>query len=94
MEFSRRDGMISDPEFNVMDLWHKFAMKNFEHKIKPDLIRKFYRNFSSFMWHWSMLFLSQVFLKTESEIVAKRIRKRGRFEEQNIDMGFVDGINK
>ena len=41
MEFARRSGMLSEPEFNVMDLWHKFAIRNYEPKIKPDLIRKF-----------------------------------------------------
>jgi len=73
MEYSKRNGMFSDPEFNVMDLWHKFAMKNFETKIKPDLI---------------------LFLRVPLEIVAERIKKRGRTEEQNIDLSFVDGINR
>jgi len=73
MEFARRSGMLSEPEFNVMDLWHKFAIRNYEPKIKPDLI---------------------VFLKTNTETVARRIKKRGRIEEKNIDMSFVDGINR
>jgi len=73
MEFARRSGMLSEPEFNVMDLWHKFAIRNYEPKIKPDLI---------------------LFLKTNTETVARRIKKRGRIEEKNIDMSFVDGINR
>ena len=40
MEYSKQKGLISDPEYNLMDLWHKFAMDKFGDKIKPDLIRK------------------------------------------------------
>jgi len=73
MEYSKQKGLISDPEYNLMDLWHKFAMVKFGDKIKPDLI---------------------LFLKTDHDTVAKRIKMRGRKEEANIDMGFVDGINR
>ena len=41
-----------------------------------------------------MIFSLQVFLKTNTETVAGRIKKRGRIEEKNIDMSFVDGINR
>ena len=40
MEYSKQRGLISDPEYNLMDLWHRFAMDKFGDKIKPDLIRK------------------------------------------------------
>ena len=40
MEYSKQKGLISDPEYNLMDLWHKFAMVKFGDKIKPDLIRE------------------------------------------------------
>ena len=40
MEYSKQKGLISDPEYNLMDLWHKFAMDKFGDKIKPDLIRE------------------------------------------------------
>merc|ERR1712029_1125426 len=35
-----------------------------------------------------------IFLKTDVETVEKRIKKRGRPEEQNIDMNYVDAINR
>jgi len=73
MEYARQNSMITETEFNLMDLWHKFAMENFESKIKPDLI---------------------IFLKTDLETVEKRIKKRGRPEEQNIDLGFVNALNR
>jgi len=73
LEQLKRTNTISDPEYFVMDRWHKFAVENFEPQIKPDLI---------------------VFLKTDLETVSERIQRRGREEEQNIDLNFVDGINK
>jgi len=73
MEYARRSGALSETEFNLMDLWHKFLMDQFEAKVKPDLI---------------------IFLKTDMETVEKRIKKRGRIEEQNMDMAFVDGVNR
>ena len=44
MEYSKQKGLISDPEYNLMDLWHKFAMDKFGDKIKPDLISEFSKN--------------------------------------------------
>ena len=73
MEYARRSGTLSETEFNLMDLWHKFLMDQFEAKVKPDLI---------------------IFLKTDMETVERRIKKRGRIEEQNMDMAFVDGVNR
>jgi len=74
MEYAKqqKNGM-TEVEFNLMDLWHKFAMERFESKIKPDLI---------------------IFMRTTVETVEKRIKKRGRPEERNIDMHFVDAINR
>jgi len=74
MEYAKQhENGMSETEFNLMDLWHKWAMEKFESKIKPDLI---------------------IFLKTDVETVEKRIKKRGRPEEQNIDMNYVDAINR
>jgi len=73
LEYVRQRGLMTEAEFNLMDLWHKFAMEQFESKMKPDLI---------------------IFLKTDMETVEKRIKKRGRIEELNMDLGFVDAINR
>ena len=96
MEYSKQKGLISDPEYNLMDLWHKFAMVKFGDKIKPDLIREFSKIFifSHYDTIEQNLNFNSVFLKTDHDTVAKRIKMRGRKEEANIDMGFVDGINR
>jgi len=73
LEHNKQMGLMTEAEFNLMDLWHKFAMEQFESKMKPDLI---------------------IFLKTDMETVGKRIKKRGRIEERNMDLGFVDAINR
>jgi len=74
MEYAKQqENGMTETEFNLVDLWHKFAMEKFESKIKPDLI---------------------IFIQTTVETVEERIKKRGRPEEQNIDMNFVDGINR
>jgi len=74
MEYAKQqENGMTETEFNLVDLWHKFAMEKFESKIKPDLI---------------------IFIQTTVETVEQRIKKRGRPEEQNIDMNFVDGINR
>ena len=38
LEYLKKAGKISPPEYSVMDLWFKFAVEHIEDKIKPDLI--------------------------------------------------------
>merc|ERR1712142_960469 len=38
LEYLHKFGPLSDPEYNVMDRWFRFAVQNFEQRIKPDLI--------------------------------------------------------
>jgi len=38
LEYMKQSGTLSDPEYNIMDRWFKFAVDHFQKQITPDLI--------------------------------------------------------